>query len=93
MMIRYLQRKREKRQQRRKARTYQTVLYTRQGCGLCNEAHALLLRYGFRPSLVDIEEDPTLVASYGNCVPVVTLDGKVRFRGRVNETLLLRLLR
>ena len=68
------------------------VLYTRQGCHLCDEALALLHRYGLRPQLVDIDDDPQLVAQYTNCVPVITFAGKVRFRGRVNETLLRRLL-
>lgn len=92
-MQHFFRRRNERIQQRRKARAYQTVLYTRKGCGLCDEAHILLLRHGFAPVLVDIDEDSTLVETYGNCVPVVTLDGKVRFRGRVNQSLLLRLLR
>lgn len=71
------------------------VLYTRAGCGLCDEAHELLERYGeWLPDimLVDIESDPRLVEKYGTCVPVVALDGKVRFRGRIAETLLRRLI-
>jgi glutaredoxin len=69
------------------------VLYTRPGCGLCEQAHELLLSYGFEPKLVDIDQHPELIAAYGECVPVVTLNGKLRFRGRVNKSLLLRLLR
>jgi hypothetical protein len=41
---------------------------------------------------VDIDRDPELVARFSTCVPVVELDGKVRFRGRVNEVLLRRLI-
>jgi glutaredoxin len=69
------------------------VLYTRQGCHLCDEARALLRRYGLAPQLVDIDADPQLRARYDTCVPVVAIDGRVRFRGRVNEILLRRLLK
>lgn len=69
------------------------VLYTRQGCHLCEEAYELLLKYGLRPELIDIDTDPELVARYTLCVPVVFIDGQERFRGRINERLLRRLLR
>jgi glutaredoxin len=71
----------------------QVVLYTRQGCHLCDEARALLRRYGLAPQLVDIDADPQLRARYDTCVPVVAIDGRERFRGRVNEILLRRLLK
>lgn len=70
----------------------QVVLYTRQGCHLCDEALAVLQRHGLRPRLVDIDSEPTLRDQYNECVPVVEIDGKERFRGRVNEVLLARLL-
>jgi glutaredoxin len=68
------------------------VLYTRAGCHLCDDAHALLLKHGLRPTLVDIDADPALRERYHECVPVVEIDGKERFRGRINEMLLQRLL-
>lgn len=72
------------------------VMYTRQGCHLCEQAWRQLesarQRYGFQLSQVDIDGDPQLVREYGECVPVVTIDGKVRFRGAVNRVLLERLL-
>jgi len=68
------------------------VLYTRLGCCLCDEAAALLARHGLRPRLVDIDASPELRDQFTNCVPVVEIDGKIRFRGRVNEVLLKRLL-
>jgi glutaredoxin len=69
------------------------ILYTRRGCHLCDDAHSLLLRHGISPRLVDIDADQALQQRYNECVPVVTIDGKVRFRGPVNEVLLKRLLR
>jgi glutaredoxin len=68
------------------------TLYTRVGCHLCEDAQALLARYGIQPQLVDIDADAALCERYGNCVPVVFLGGKERFRGRVNEVLLKRIL-
>jgi hypothetical protein len=52
----------------------------------------LLTRYGFALIKVDIDSDPELKARFDVCVPVVEIDHKVRFRGRINEVLLQRLL-
>jgi glutaredoxin len=67
-------------------------LYTRQGCHLCDDARALLMKYGLHPELIDIDADPELRQRYTACVPVVEINGRERFRGRVNEVLLARLL-
>ncbi|MBI1900840.1 MAG: glutaredoxin family protein [Planctomycetia bacterium] len=69
------------------------ILYTRQGCHLCDDAGEILQRYGLEPTLVDIDRDPELKQRYDCCVPVVVIDGQERFRGRVDEVLLRRLLR
>lgn len=71
------------------------VLYTREGCHLCDDARDLLAN--FQDSLpeieeVDIDADPELREKFTECVPVVEIDGKVRFRGHVNEVLLQRLI-
>lgn len=71
----------------------QVILYTRAGCHLCDDAHRLLVRYGLAPELVDIDTQPQLRERFTDCVPVVVIDGKERFRGRINEVLLRRLLR
>jgi glutaredoxin len=70
----------------------EVVLYTRPGCHLCDDARDMLKRHGLAPRLVNIDADPALSERYNECVPVVEIDGKERFRGRVNETLLRRLL-
>jgi glutaredoxin len=72
--------------------TPQIVLYSRAGCHLCHQAAALLTRLGLPFDSVDIDADPELRALYTDCVPVVVVDGKERFRGRVDELLLRRLL-
>ncbi len=72
-------------------------MYTRYGCHLCAVAWQLLQReqqrHGFALTAVDVDGDPELMARYGNWVPVVTVNGRVRFRGGVNEILLRRLLK
>jgi glutaredoxin len=71
------------------------VLYHRAGCHLCDEAWELLSRarrrYGFTLEVVDIDADPALVAAHGEHVPVIAVNGTVRFRGVVNAVLLRRL--
>ncbi len=81
----------------RRAESLSVVMYTRRGCHLCEEAwkrlEAARRRYGFELSARDVDADPALAVAYGDCVPVVTVNGKVRFRGVVNPVLLERLLR
>ncbi len=73
------------------------VMYTRDGCHLCEDAWALLrreqARHGFTLEAVDVDADAALRERYGTEVPVVEVNGKVRFRGVVNLHLLTRLLR
>ncbi len=73
------------------------VLYSRHGCHLCVEAEALLRerqrRFGYALAEIDVDANPELVKQYGECVPVVLVDGKLRFRGKVEPALLDRLLK
>lgn len=69
------------------------TLYTRKGCHLCDDAAALLSAEGLSPSIVDIDDDEALRERFNECVPVVEIDGKVRFRGRVDPVLLRRFVR
>jgi glutaredoxin len=68
------------------------VLYTRAGCHLCDDARQLLISQGVTPELVDVDADPALRERFDTCVPVVEIDGKIRFRGRLEPVLLRRLL-
>ena len=52
-----------------------------------------LVEHGLEPKCVDVDEDAALVERFNECVPVVEIDGKIRFRGRVDPVLLRRLLR
>jgi glutaredoxin len=74
------------------------TLYTRSGCHLCDEALELLrssarsAQFLPEPELIDIDQDPELVALYGDKVPVLALGGKVRLWGKINPVLLRRAL-
>jgi len=71
------------------------VLFTREGCTLCDQTKATLQKYAeYLPEIgeVDIAADPELAGRYGTEIPVVEIDGQVRFRGCVSEPLLRRLI-
>jgi glutaredoxin len=71
------------------------TLYTRAQCCCCQSAREVLNDYqdahGFAFEEVDAS-DPSLVDRIGPTVPVIAVDGKVRFRGEVNRVLFERLL-
>ncbi len=76
-------------------RFHSVILYTRPDCPLCEEAKVLLARYSdYLPEIceTDINADRELVLKFGHCVPVVEIDRRVRFRGRISEVLLQRLI-
>jgi glutaredoxin len=77
-------------------REWNVVMYTRRGCHLCEQAWQQLEQaqqcYHFALREVDVDEDVQLVREYGECVPVVVVNGRVRFRGVINPVLLRRLL-
>jgi glutaredoxin len=68
------------------------VLYTRRGCQLCDEMDLLLQRHGITARKVDIDSDEALQEKYDTVIPVVSFDGRDRFRGRISDVLLKRLL-
>jgi glutaredoxin len=77
------------------ARAKPLALYTRPGCHLCDVAKDTLMHHRRHlPELeeVNIESDPALKERFGTEIPVVEIDGRVRFRGRVDEVLLRRLI-
>ena len=67
------------------------TLYTRRGCHLCDDAYKLLVAHGLKPATIDVDAEPKLLDKFNECVPVVEIDGKIRFRGHVDPALLRRL--
>ncbi len=69
--------------------TREVVLYTREGCGLCDEAAEMLrtlraeLRFTVRE--VDIDRDPGALADYNDVIPVIAVDGRVVSQAPVDE--------
>ena len=72
--------------------SFSATLYSRDDCPLCDEAYEILDMYGFSIETIDISQDSELLDKYEMCIPVIEIDGKVRFRGKINEVLLRRLL-
>jgi glutaredoxin len=80
-----------------KTKEMRVVVYTRANCPLCDKAAAFLAaeqkRFRFSLEWVDISTDPELTAQHGEWIPVVEVDGAVRFRGQINPVLWRRLMR
>ena len=66
------------------------LMYSRPGCGLCDEARRVILgvreRSPFRYEEVDISDDDALELEYGIRIPVVLVDGEERFEVRVDAS-------
>lgn len=64
------------------------LLYSRPGCGLCDEARRTILaareRFVFAFEDVDISGDDALEREYGIRIPVVLVDGEELFEVRVD---------
>jgi hypothetical protein len=71
-------------------------LYSRSPCPLCDEARGLLRhfqrRYGFTLEVRNVDDSDELRRVHGDWVPVVVIEGRLRFRGHVNPVLLQRIL-
>jgi glutaredoxin len=66
------------------------VLYTRDGCHLCDEARRVIddahRTAPFEFTEIDIETDDALIRDYGIRVPVVAIDGEELFEISVDPT-------
>jgi hypothetical protein len=64
-------------------------MYSRPGCGLCDEARATIFaargHAPFHYEEVDISGDDALEREYGLRIPVVLVDGEELFELRVDE--------
>ena len=74
----------------------QLVLYSREGCCLCDEAREVLIRarsnHPFDLIECNIDEDEALHRAYLERIPVVTIDGVEAFELFVDEAKLERFL-
>ena len=72
------------------------VLYSRPGCGLCDEARAVLLaerqRTPFALEEVNVETDDALELEYGIRIPVVLIDDEEFFEISVDPAAFTRAL-
>jgi hypothetical protein len=61
------------------------TLYSRPGCGLCDEMKQELLRRGYQVREVNIDDDPELKKRYRVDIPVAVLaDGTVLAKHRLD---------
>jgi glutaredoxin len=76
---------------------HEVTLYTRAGCGLCEEAKVALaavrLEVEFAYREVDVDSDPELFARHRYDIPVIEVDGRKAFKHRVGRQALLDRLR
>ena len=74
----------------------EVVLYSRDGCCLCDDARAILQRvravHPFTLTERDIETDDRLLRAYLERIPVVAIDGEEVFELFVDESALVRRL-
>jgi thioredoxin-like negative regulator of GroEL len=72
---------------RRQENPIALVLYTREGCHLCEEMQREIerARLGSACALreVDIDSDPALAERYGRSIPVLEIEGRPAFKGRL----------
>lgn len=70
------------------------ILYSRDGCHLCEEAEKTLeslhRRADFISIVIKIDSDPALVAQFSEDVPVVFIDGRKAFKFKIDEVQFLR---
>ena len=62
----------------RRGARHAVIVYTRQGCHLCEEAEAVVRRVarGHDVRIVDVDADPAITERYTVRVPVVEVDGR-----------------
>jgi glutaredoxin len=78
---------------------HEVILYTRAGCRLCDKVKTTLARLQEQGGLsftwreVDIDGDSDLQQKFSEEVPVVFIDGKKAFKGRMAERDFLRALK
>jgi glutaredoxin len=78
------------------ARPFRSIrFFTRSNCELCDRALGTLHDYASvigEFEIIDIDASPEYHEQFSDCVPVLEIDGKVRFRGGIKPELLSRLI-
>lgn len=71
----------------RRRQAVTVVLFTREQCGLCDEARALIVREarGCTFRSVDIDSDDALLKRYGLRIPVVEVNGQEVAQGGLTK--------
>lgn len=73
------------------------TVYSKPGCHLCEEAIRTIqwiqTQHPFTLEEINIQENPALLAEYGEHIPVVMLNGTFLFEYTVDETRLRQLLK
>ncbi|MFT9849974.1 glutaredoxin family protein [Aneurinibacillus sp. REN35] len=68
---------------------FRIIIYTREGCGLCNKAKEKVERvardYPIELTMKDIAQDPELEEAYGQLIPVVYIDEEKVFVSKMTE--------
>lgn len=77
-------------------RVHDVVIYSRQGCHLCEVVKGTLAQLqpqaDFQWSEIDIDTDPELRQKYNDQIPVVFIDGRKAFKYRMDGDQFLRAL-
>lgn len=71
------------------------IVFSKPGCSLCDSAMEILSEYSDvlpEVKIVDITGDEELEELYSSFVPVIEIDGRIRFRGIVSAELLERMI-
>jgi len=75
---------------------HEVIVYSRQGCHLCEVVKATLLQLqssaDFRWREIDIDAEPQLRNQYNDEIPVVLIDGRRAFKYHMNADQFLRAL-
>jgi len=74
------------------SRPLQIKVYTKDGCHLCDQAIEVVRDFVQDVELVDISTNPELQEKFCKCIPVVEINGKIRFRTKIDRLLLKRIL-
>ncbi len=75
---------------------WNVTLYSRDECPSCEQAFQSLKKhqrlYKFTLDRIDVDSNPLMLERYGKEVPVIAIQGRIRFRGKLNPVLFERIL-